>query len=140
MIKPQYEEEREARKKEKEREREARKREREREREASRLQRREEKEARERELQQEREAWRQEQQRQRMSKRRVQRRKDDAVLGEEVDRARKRQLAAKKLQEALEVLNQNFRSKETESAENEWCRPVPDTVKASAILSFWRET
>ena len=139
MIKPRRKEEREARKKEKEREREARKREREREREASRLQRREEKEAREREVQQEREARRQEQQRQRMSKRRVQRHEDDAVLGEEVDRARNRQLAAKNLQVALEVLNQNFRSKETEFTKNEWYRLVPNTVKASAILSFWRE-
>ena len=37
-------------------------------------------------------------------------------------------------------MDQNFGSKESESAENEWCRPVPDTVKASAILSFWNET
>ena len=37
-------------------------------------------------------------------------------------------------------LDQNFRSKERESAENDWCKAVPNTVKASAILSFWKET
>ena len=104
------------------------------------LQRQEEQEVQKRERQREREARQKEQQRQLMSKWRVQRREDDAVRSEEVDQARNRQLASKKLQAVLQFLDHNFRSKESESAENEWCSPVPDTVKASAILSFWNET
>jgi hypothetical protein len=88
----------------------------------------------------EREATRREQQHRRTSKRRGQRQEDDIGRNEEMDWARNRQLAGQNLKAALGFLDQNFRSKESESAENQWCQPVPDAVKASSILSFWKET
>ncbi len=136
--------------------REVQRRERKQEREAAKLRRQEEQKLKQRERevarlqqqeqrlnqqeQQSREVRQQRQQHQRISFRRDQEFIDEATRDEEMDWTRDRQLAHRNLQTALEFLDQDFISKERESADGEWCKPVPDKMKAAAILDFWRET
>ncbi len=121
------------REEEKSREREARRREQQERKEAGRALREEEKSR-------EREAQRREQQARKEAARALREEEKSRKQKSQQEQDRDRLLSSRKLQIALEFLDKNFTVKEKESAENQWCKAVPDTIKASAILSFWSET
>ncbi len=132
------------REEEKSRTRETRRMERERQKEATRARRQEEKirnrEARRREQEQQQEAARTRQEEEKSRNREARRGKQEQQGKSQQEQTGNRLLAVRKLRSALEFLDNHFASKEKLSAENDWCKPVLDTIKASAITSFWKET
>ncbi len=97
-------------------------------------------ETRRMERERQKEATRARQQEEKIRNREARRGKQEQQGKSQQEQTGNRLLAVRKLCSAQEFLDNHFASKEKLSAENDWCKPVLDTIKASAITSFWKET